>query len=279
MSSSPAWSARRLNSDELAQVQGYFPQGSGCTSCATGAVWPWRSRFRSLLLLLFGYALTLDLDQIPTVIYDQDRTAQSREMISRFEGSRYFQVVERDGDYRSFIRRVDRSTALVAVVIPKGFARDLAANKAVDVQLLIDGSDSNTASIAAGYAEALVLSYSATLREEQMQRRGAGKLKVPVDVRMRVLYNNEMKSRNFIIPGLIAVILMIIASMLTSLTVAREWGKRHDGATALNAGAAHRAAARQALRLFCAGHDRHADCAGGGRRRVRRTAGTAVRCC
>jgi len=188
----------------------------------------WRSLWMALampllLLLLFGYALTLDVDQIPTVVYDQDQTPQSRELIARLSGSRYFQIVERRGDYAGIIRRFDRSTALLGVVIPSEFGRNLAANEDVAVQLLLDGSDSNTASIAAGYAEALIMAYSAELRQEQMMRRGAGKLKQPIDPRVRVLYNNEMKSRNFIIPGLIAVILMIIASMLTSLTVAREW--------------------------------------------------------
>jgi ABC-2 type transport system permease protein len=176
-----------------------------------------------LLLVLFGYALTLDVDRIPTVIYDQDSTPQSRQLVERFRGSRYFSIVERQGDYREIVRRIDRGTALLAVVIPAGFARTVAANDVAEVQLLVDGSDSNTASIAAGYAEALILAYSAELRESQIIRRGAGKMPTPIDVRARVLYNNELKSKNFIVPGLIAVILMIIAALLTSLTIAREW--------------------------------------------------------
>ena len=176
-----------------------------------------------LLLVLFGYALTLDVDRIPTVIYNQDGSPQSRELVERFQGSRYFKIVERQGDYREIVRRIDNSTALVAVVIPRDFARKVAGNEVADVQLLFDGSDSNTASIAAGYAEGLILSYSSELRERQIIRRGAGRMPTPIDARVRVVYNNELKSRNFIVPGLIAVILMIIAALLTSLTIAREW--------------------------------------------------------
>lgn len=176
-----------------------------------------------LLLILFGYALTLDVDRIPTVIYDQDGSPQSRELVERFRGSRYFKIVERQGDYREIVRRIDKSTALVGVVIPRDFARKVEGNEVADVQLLFDGSDSNTASIAAGYAEGLVLAYSSELRERQLIRRGAGKMPTPIEARVRVVYNNELKSRNFIVPGLIAVILMIIAALLTSLTIAREW--------------------------------------------------------
>ncbi|MBI5281733.1 MAG: ABC transporter permease, partial [Candidatus Solibacter usitatus] len=188
----------------------------------------WRSLMMALavpllLLLLFGYALTLDVDRIPTVIYDQNQTPQSRELVERFQGSRYFQIVERQGNYREIVRRIDHDSALLGVVIPQDYARRVEANEDVAVQLLVDGSDSNTASIAAGYAEALILTYSAELRERQLTRRGVGALKPPIDTRARVLYNNELKSRNFIVPGLIAVILMIIAALLTSLTIAREW--------------------------------------------------------
>ncbi len=188
----------------------------------------WRSLMMALavpmlLLILFGYALTLDVDRIPTVIYDKDGSPQSRELVERFRGSRYFSIVERQGDYREIVQRINHGKAMLGVVIDKDFARNVSSNSVARVQLLVDGSDSNTASIAAGYAEALIMNYSAKLREAQIVRRGAGKMETPIDVRLRVLYNNELKSKNFIVPGLIAVILMIIAALLTSLTIAREW--------------------------------------------------------
>lgn len=188
----------------------------------------WRSLMMALaipimLLLLFGYALTLDVDRIPTVIYDQDGTPQSRALIAKFEGSRYFEITVREGSYQKIDAGINRSTVLLGVVIPNDFGRALEQNREAQVQILLDGSDSNTASIAAGYAQALLLAYSAGLRDESTIRRGMGKMTPPVDGRVRVLYNNELKSKNFIVPGLIAVILMIIAALLTSLTIAREW--------------------------------------------------------
>lgn len=176
-----------------------------------------------LLLLLFGYALTLDVDRIPTVIYDQDGTAESLELAERFRGSKFFQAAGAPEGYRDVVRRLDEGKALMAVVIPRGFARSAGAGETAKVQVLLDGSDSNTASIAAGYAEALVMAYSMELREKWIEKRGAGKLEPPADLRARVLFNNALQSKNFIVPGLIAVILMLIAAMLTSLTIAREW--------------------------------------------------------
>jgi ABC-2 type transport system permease protein len=176
-----------------------------------------------VMLLLFGYALTLDVDRIPTYIYDQDRTPQSRELIDQFRGSRYFQIREAISSYQAADRGIDKSTVLISVVVPRYYARHLLAGDAADVQLLIDGSDSNTASIALGYADAVVQSYAAQLRSNAQIQLGGQSLRVPVEPRIRVWYNSDLKSRNFIVPGLIAVTMMIIASMLSSLTIAREW--------------------------------------------------------
>jgi len=175
------------------------------------------------MLLLFGYALTLDVDRVPTAVQDLDQTPESRALIERFRGSRYFTIVQQDGGYRAMEVEIDHGRLLLGIVIPRGYARTLARNEEAQVQLLLDGSDSNTASIAAGYAEAVVLAHSADLRDRALRARGMSELKMPLDLRIRVLYNNELKSKNFIIPGLIAVILMIISALLTSLTVAREW--------------------------------------------------------
>ena len=176
-----------------------------------------------LLLILFGYALTLDVDRIPTAVYDMDDTQQSRDLVDRFGGSRYFQIVQPRANYASIDDGVNRSSVLLGLVIEKDFAKKLAAGEEARVQALLDGSDSNTASIASGYVEALVLAYASDVREQAMQRKGVSKLQMPADTRIRVMYNSDLKSKNFIVPGLIAVILMLIAAMLTSLCIAREW--------------------------------------------------------
>ena len=176
-----------------------------------------------VMLLLFGYALTLDVDRIPTYIYDQDGTPQSRELIDQFRGSRYFQILGEIHDYKTVERGIDKNTILLGVVIPNDYSRHLVAGEEADVQLLVDGSDSNTAGIALGYAQIIVQSYAAQLRSNTQVRRGGQPLRIPVEPRIRVWYNSDLKSKNFIVPGLIAVTMMIIAAMLSSLTIAREW--------------------------------------------------------
>src|ERR1051326_5240498 len=188
----------------------------------------WRSLVLALamplnMLLLFGYALTLDVDRIPTYVYDWDRTPESRELIREFRGSRYFNILDSVDDYKTIQHGIEKSKILMGIVVAKDYSRNLLAGKTANVQILLDGSDSNTASIALGYADAIVQSFAAKLRSDAQVRRGGGELKIPVEPRVRVWYNSDLKSRNFIVPGLIAVTLMIIAAMLTSLTIAREW--------------------------------------------------------
>lgn len=176
-----------------------------------------------MMLTLFGYALTLDIDRVPTLIYDQDQSPESRELVARFAGSRYFQIIGAVDDYAPIKRMIDRSQCTLAVVIPRDYSRDVNSSREAQVQLLVDGSNSNTASISMGYAEALVRAYSFELQTRAMTRKGGGTLNLPVDAQVRVWYNPMLQSKNYIVPGLIAVILMIISAMLTSLTVSREW--------------------------------------------------------
>ncbi len=176
-----------------------------------------------VMLMLFGYGLTLDVDRIPTLIYDSDHTPESRDLIAQFAGSRFFHITGYVDSYAAIERAIDRDQCLLAVVIQRNFARDLVAGRTAPVQLIYDGSDSNTASIAQGYADSMTQSYSLKLRAAAMNRRGGAKLPSPVDGRLRVLFNSELKSRNYIVPGLISVILAIITALITSLTIAREW--------------------------------------------------------
>ncbi len=176
-----------------------------------------------MMILLFGYALTLDVDRIPTLIYDADRSPQSRDLIDRFRGSRFFEVVGFVEDYQPIEQEINKDTTLLGVVIPRTFSRDILSGHEAKVQLILDGSDSNTASIALGYSTSVMLDYNLKLQWSiQNVRAGIGP-QLPSEARPRIWYNSELKSKNFIVPGLIALILMIIAALLTSLTVAREW--------------------------------------------------------
>ena len=176
-----------------------------------------------LLLLLFGFALSLDVDQIPTLIYDADQTAVSHELAHRFQGSRFFDVRGFVGDYHTIEREIDRGKILMGVAIPKQYGERVNVGKRTDIQILLDGSDSNTASIALNYAESLVGQAAFQLRARSQNHTAGTTLFLLVDPRVRVWYNSSLESKNYVVPGLIAVILMIIAALLTSLTIAREW--------------------------------------------------------
>jgi len=176
-----------------------------------------------LVLLLFGYALSLDVDRIPTMIYDANRTAESRNLVLAFRGSRYFQVIDEVDSYRPIEKAMDQRRILVGVAIPADYSRDLLQGKVSPVQILLDGADSNTASIAMGYAQGVVQTYAKQARDDAQSLRTGSVTQPAVDAQVRVWYNTDLVSRNFIVPGLIGVITMIIAALLTSLTIAREW--------------------------------------------------------
>lgn len=176
-----------------------------------------------LLLFLFGYALTLDVDKVPVIVWDQSNTSASRDLVSRFSGSRYFLLKRYTDNYRDIEAAIDRREVLIALVIPVDFARRLESGQKATVQAILDGSDSNTATIALGYAENAALSYSRDVMLRQARRQGLTGGFARLDLRPRVWFNADMISRNYIFPGLIAVIMMVIAALLTSLTIAREW--------------------------------------------------------
>jgi ABC-2 type transport system permease protein len=163
------------------------------------------------------------VDRIPTIVYDLDQTPQSRELIREFKGSRYFNIVAEVRGYQPVEQAMSARRALLAVTINPNFARHILAGEQAFVQLLLDGSDSNTASIAQGYAEGVVQHYGATVRTDAQTMMGGTAPKMGVGVESRVWYNPDMLSRNYIVPGLIAVIMMIITGNLSSLTIAREW--------------------------------------------------------
>jgi ABC-2 type transport system permease protein len=176
-----------------------------------------------IMLMIFGYALTLDLDRVPLAVWDQSRTPQSRELVSRFQGSRYFSVVSRPASYQDVEESIDHGRAMMALVIPADFGRRVASERTAQVQMLADGSDANTATLALSYAESIVRTYSQKILMEKAKRMLGRAPALPLELRPRAWFNTDMESKIFIVPGLIAVIMMLIAALLTSLTVAREW--------------------------------------------------------
>ncbi|MEI6471848.1 MAG: ABC transporter permease [Holophagaceae bacterium] len=176
-----------------------------------------------IMLMIFGYALTLDLDRVPLAILDQSRTPQSRELVARFEGSRYFSVVQRAGSERELEAAINRGQAMLGLVVPLDFGRRVGSERKTQVQVLADGSDANTTTLALAYAETIVRGYSQEVLVMKVRRLTGKAPALPMELRPRVWFNTDMESKIFIVPGLIAVIMMLITALLTSLTVAREW--------------------------------------------------------
>jgi len=177
-----------------------------------------------LLLFLFGYALTLDVDRVPLVVWDQSNTPESRELLGRFSGSRYFALRAATDNYRDIDQAIDSRDAVAALIIPTDFARRISSGRKASVQVLLDGSDPTTATYALGYAQSIVSGFSRDIVLRQIRRSTGSEARLAqLEVRPRVWFNTDMVSRNYLFPGLIAVIMMIIAALLTSLTVAREW--------------------------------------------------------
>lgn len=176
-----------------------------------------------LLIFLFGSSLSLDVDNVPLVIWDQSGTSDSRDFIGRFTASRYFGLSGYVTSYAEIDQAIDRREAILALVVPRDFSQKLQSGKQADVQLIVDGSDANTATIAIGYAQAVTDGYTSSLLVKTAQQHGAKTATVPLEAKPRVWFNQNMQAKNYIIPGLIAVIMMVIAALLTSLTIAREW--------------------------------------------------------
>lgn len=170
----------------------------------------------AMMLLLFGYALTFDLKNVPLVILDWSETPTSRALISYFHGSPYFDIVDEDlQNLKQIDHAINSRQAMIALVIPKKFEEDIKKGIPTTVQTLVDGSDSNSATLAIEYVQSVVRRFSS---ENQKQI-----VHPPLDTRVRVWFNPDLETRTNIVPNLIATIMMVISALLTSLTIAREW--------------------------------------------------------
>jgi ABC-2 type transport system permease protein len=181
-------------------------------------------------LLVFGFAVNLDVDHARIAWMDMDRTPESRSLRDRFTGSGRFDIVSAPENEEDVQRALDRGEAQAVVRVPLGFARDTARGRATEVQILIDGTNSNTASLVASYAGEVVAEYSVDLMERQQRvkvlTRSPGSpvsMATPqVTARSRVWFNPDLHSRNYFVPGVIANIIMLVTLMLTALSIVRE---------------------------------------------------------
>jgi len=166
-----------------------------------------------LQLLVFGYVVTTDVRRIPTFVVDQDHTRASRDLVQTLTASGYFRIVGRSDRPRDLVEALDHGRATAGVDVPRGFARDI-ARQAATVQMVFDGTNSNTATVGSGYAERIVMAYA--LREGSL---GAS---LPVDLRARAWFNPGLRSSDYNVPAVMGQLLLILSLLLTSLAVVRE---------------------------------------------------------
>jgi len=178
-----------------------------------------------LMLLLYGYGISSDVKRVPLAVYDLDGQPPARELVRRFTSTDYFVVTAQVGSLWELRRAIDLGIAKVGLTIPEDFSQNLGAGRTAPIQFVVDGSDSNTASIAISNIAAISQNTELSPRDlrPQVYLSPRPEHPAPIELRTWVWYNPELKSSNFLIPGLTAVILMMLAAMLTSLTVAREW--------------------------------------------------------
>ncbi len=171
------------------------------------------------MLIMYGYGIRYDVDNVPLTILDYDRSAESRGLTEQMVRSGYFKLVRSATSYDEVEHDLNTDASRAAVVIPIGFSERLRAREPVTVQAIVDGTDSNTATIAQGYLLGMIGSYGATLQTEVRRHVESA---LPIRVKSRVWYNPELRSVNFIVPGVIAVIMMIVGAILTALSIVKE---------------------------------------------------------
>lgn len=176
-----------------------------------------------LLIILFGYALSLDVDNVETVFVDHDQSELSRDFIRKLDASPYFHVSGILPSAKNAISYLDQDRAMLVIVIPPDFKKNIGADRESQLQIIIDGSDPTFGNILRGYILTFVEHYNQKLLLGFLNRQGQQQIKPPVDGRIRIWFNEDMESRNFILPGIIAVIIMIVGALLTSLVIAREY--------------------------------------------------------
>ena len=173
------------------------------------------------LLILFGYAITLDINTIKLGVYDKDKTEASRDFINGFIGSSYFKIISYANSDAEVNELLDRGTVQCVMVVPDNFSKDLASKINISIQFLIDGVDANTASIILNYVNAATRFYSVNFTKEFLAVKGI-KPYQPINLEPQFWYNKDLNTTQFFIPGLIAMLLIIISVILTSISLVRE---------------------------------------------------------
>lgn len=175
-----------------------------------------------LQTLIFGYAVTMDVRNVQLVLIDRDNTPTSREFVARFTGSDYFDVVKATTDTAAATAEIDAARASAVLQIDSGFEADLRAGRSAQAQLIVDGSDSNTARLVLNYSTSIASAYNNDVVLATVLRQSGRDLRGGVDLRARAWFNENLESRNYFVPGIMAVLVMLISLMLTGMAIVRE---------------------------------------------------------
>jgi ABC-2 type transport system permease protein len=176
-----------------------------------------------LLMLAFGYGVRFDIQHIPVYVFDREGSQQSQNFLKHFQASEYFNVVRTVDNYPALIRALDAGDCRLAIVIPADFSEQLKTGGPVSVQALMDATDNNTANVSISYSEAVVQNYNREIQLDWLRGHGQTEFQPPLTVDTRTWFNEDLESTANIVPGVIAIIMAVIGSFLTSLTIAREW--------------------------------------------------------
>ncbi len=176
----------------------------------------------TLMLLLYGYALNFDVKHVRMGVLDESMTEQSRELQQKFFSTEYFDFAGNVPDERAIDKFIQDGKARAVLVIPRDYAKMILLGRKVSVQVLIDGANSNTATIVMGYVDGVLQNYSADLTAHYIEQKGLHLSAAGIDYRPRVYFNAELKSAKFLVPGLIGFILMILSIVTPAISVVRE---------------------------------------------------------
>jgi ABC-2 type transport system permease protein len=173
-------------------------------------------------LIAYGYAINFDIKHVPTAVFDQSHSAESRHLISRFESSEYFAIKDFIHTEAELRRLIDNNQVTMVLRIPYDFARLIKSDKTAPVQVIVDATDSNAALIVGRYASTVISDFSLAILSERLARLGSGQVRAPVAIEQRAWYNTNLSSRYSFVPGVIAMVIMLVSLMLTALAVVRE---------------------------------------------------------
>jgi ABC-2 type transport system permease protein len=175
-----------------------------------------------LQLIFLGYAATMDINTLTTVIFDQDKSSTSRKLTEDVRSSGYFEIQDHVNSYEHLEEYIDKGDAVIGVIIPSDFERLIYRGEQVKIQVVLDGSDGNKASISSGYIQAIISSFSSGISLDLKQKSGKQFAVGSVSPETRIWYNPDLKTRNFMVPSIMGLILMVITTVLMSMAIVKE---------------------------------------------------------